>query len=100
MRYGANGVYYFKTLTNGTSCSNSVFGDPLIGVVKECVIQVQESGTFCADENQLCSFTGTKNVRYGANGVYVFKTLTDGTMCSNSVFGDPLIGVVKECYIF
>jgi len=58
------------------------------------------SWVFCANENQLCSFTGTKNVRYGANGVYVSKTLTDGTMCSNSVFGDPLIGVVKECYIF
>ena len=54
---------------------------------------------FCADEDQLCSFTGTKNVRYGADGVYVFKTLTDGTMCTNSVFGDPLDGVVKQCYI-
>ncbi|MGZ3579486.1 MAG: InlB B-repeat-containing protein, partial [Syntrophales bacterium] len=57
------------------------------------------SWVFCADEGQLCSFTGTKNVAYGANGVYVFKTLTDGTMCTNSVFGDPLYGVVKQCYI-
>jgi hypothetical protein len=57
------------------------------------------SWVFCANENQLCSFTGTKNVRFGANGVYVFKTLTNGTMCSNSVFGDPLSGVQKQCDI-
>ncbi|MGZ6249219.1 MAG: hypothetical protein ACXWMC_06365 [Syntrophales bacterium] len=57
------------------------------------------SWVFCANEGQLCSFTGTKNVRYGANGVYVSKTLTDGTMCDNSVFGDPLPNVVKQCYI-
>jgi hypothetical protein len=57
------------------------------------------SWVFCANEGQLCSFTGTRSVRYGANGVYVFKTLTNGTMCTNSVFGDPLFGVEKQCYI-
>ena len=175
VRYGANGVYVFKTLTNGTMCTNSVFGDPIFGVEKQCYIQ--ESGTFtitasagsggtifpsgsvqiasggsqtftitpsngyqvnstlvdgtnmgalttysfsnvtadhtisasfalssgswvfCANEGQLCSFTGTRSVRYGANGVYVFKTLTNGTMCTNSVFGDPIFGVEKQCYI-
>ena len=55
--------------------------------------------TFCADENNFCSFTGTQNVRYGANGTYVYKSLTNGTMCSNSVFGDPIYDVVKQCYI-
>jgi len=57
------------------------------------------SGTFCANENAFCSFTGNQNVRYGANGTYVFKSLTNGTMCNNSVFGDPIVGVVKQCYI-
>jgi len=57
------------------------------------------SWLFCANENQQCSFTGTKNVRYGANGVYVYKSLTGGTMCTNTVFGDPTPGVVKQCYI-
>jgi hypothetical protein len=63
---------------------------------------VTQSGSiwvFCANEGQLCSFTETQSVRYGANGVYVFKTLTDGTMCDNSVFGDPLPNVAKQCYI-
>ena len=178
VRFGANGTYVFKSLTNGTMCSNSVFGDPLYGVAKQCYIggsgtsstftitasagsggtispsgsaQVASGGsqtftvtpsngyqvgsllvdgtnmgalttytfsnvtanhtisasfasssaswTFCANENEQCSFTGTKNVRYGANGTYVFKSLTNGTMCSNSVFGDPLYGVANQCYI-
>jgi hypothetical protein len=57
------------------------------------------SWVFCADEGQVCSFTGTRSVRYGANGAYVFKTLTNGTTCTNSVFGDPIYGVKKQCYI-
>jgi hypothetical protein len=53
--------------------------------------------TFCARENGFCAFTGTKEVRYGANGVYVTRTLTDGTPCTNAVFGDPLPYVTKAC---
>jgi parallel beta-helix repeat protein len=53
--------------------------------------------TYCADEGGVCAFTGTKDVRYGANGVYTYKTLTDGTPCTNSVFGDPIPGTVKQC---
>ena len=36
VRYGANGSYFYRTLTGGTSCSNAVFGDPLFGVAKQC----------------------------------------------------------------
>jgi Flp pilus assembly pilin Flp len=54
---------------------------------------------FCSDEYQYCSFRGIKQVQYGANGVYTERTLTDGTWCKNSVFGDPLVGVLKHCYI-
>jgi parallel beta-helix repeat protein len=53
--------------------------------------------TFCANEGGVCAFTGTMDVRYGANGVYTVKTLTDGTPCTNSVFGDPIPGTVKQC---
>ena len=55
------------------------------------------SWTACAVENQMCAFTGTRDVRYGANGIYVIKTLTNGTLCSNAVFTDPVPGVVKAC---
>jgi hypothetical protein len=52
---------------------------------------------FCANEGGYCSFTGTRVVRYGAQGKYVTKTLTGGTPCNNDVFGDPVYGVAKTC---
>lgn len=53
----------------------------------------------CAGENGFCSFSGTQNVRYGANGAYVYRMITNGTTCSNAVFGDPIFGVAKQCSI-
>jgi len=53
--------------------------------------------TICASEGGYCTFTGTKEVRYGANGAYYYKTLSIGTLCANNVFGDPIHGVRKQC---
>jgi hypothetical protein len=53
---------------------------------------------FCAEEGQFCAFSGTKEVRYGANGYYVYQIHTDGVMCTNEVFGDPIYGVPKQCH--
>ena len=55
--------------------------------------------TVCAPEGGVCAFTGTTEVRYGADGAYVYQTLTDGTACTNEVFGDPIYGTVKACAI-
>jgi uncharacterized repeat protein (TIGR02543 family) len=54
--------------------------------------------TFCAGEGQNCSFSGLREVRFGANGTYAYKLFANGTACDNSVFGDPVPGVVKACY--
>ena len=51
----------------------------------------------CARENQVCSFGGQANVRYGANGTYFTKSLPGGSPCNNATFGDPTPGVVKQC---
>jgi parallel beta-helix repeat protein len=53
--------------------------------------------TFCAEEDSQCNFPGTKEVRYGTNGVYVSNVFTNGTLCANSVFGDPVYGYGKQC---
>jgi len=54
--------------------------------------------TFCATEGGTCTFTGTLQVRYGANGSYITKTMTGPVGCNNTVFGgDPAHGVVKSC---
>jgi hypothetical protein len=103
VRYGANGSYFYQTLSNGTACTNAVFGDPIVGTVKQCAIQSMASTptnwTFCASEGGTCAFTGTMQVRYGANGSYFYKTLSNGTACTNAVFGDPIVGTAKQCAI-
>jgi hypothetical protein len=101
VRYGGNGVYAYRTLTDGTPCSNSVFGDPAPGVAKQCDTSTSTatiSWNLCANEGGTCAFSGTQQVRYGANGLYAYRTLTDGTPCTNSVFGDPAPGLTKQCH--
>jgi chitodextrinase len=51
----------------------------------------------CAGENQTCTFSGTKEVRYGANGSYAYGTFTNSVVCGNNVFGDPAPGQYKTC---
>jgi hypothetical protein len=53
--------------------------------------------TKCADENGVCTFAGTRKVRYGANGAYATGEFTDSVGCNNTVFGDPVPNVVKQC---
>ena len=53
---------------------------------------------YCGQEDEFCSFEGTKNVRYGLGDVWHYEIKTDGTDCSNDVFGDPVPGFEKECY--
>lgn len=56
--------------------------------------------TFCANENQRCNFSGTKDVAYGLNTTFNYKDkVVDGIDCNNSTFGDPKPNVVKACYI-
>jgi hypothetical protein len=74
------------------------------GQTKSCSFAVtvtapSSNWTFCAAENQFCTFSGTKQVRYGANNTFLVQTLTGGTQCSNAVFGDPIPGTVKHCDI-
>jgi hypothetical protein len=58
-----------------------------------------ESGwTSCANEKQLCSFTGSQTVRYGANDKYYYGTFANDVACTNSIFGDPIVNVAKQCY--
>ncbi|HZG77197.1 MAG TPA: fibronectin type III domain-containing protein, partial [Paenibacillus sp.] len=54
---------------------------------------------FCAGENQTCSFSGTKEVRYGANGSYAYGTFTNSVACANHIFGDPAPGSYKTCHV-
>lgn len=58
--------------------------------------------TYCADENGTCSYGGSTPVivRYGASPSYAYKTIagSSSTPCTNAVFGDPIVGSVKDCW--
>ena len=54
--------------------------------------------TYCAIERGYCGFSGTRNVKYGLNSIFVTKTFTGGTQCDNATFTDPYPGDLKYCY--
>jgi serine protease len=103
VRYGSGTTFVTKTFTGSAVCSNSVFGDPTPGVAKSCsysnttVSTPSETWTTCASEGGTCTFSGTRQVRYGSGTTFATKTFTGSAYCSNSVFGDPTPGVVKSC---
>jgi alpha-L-rhamnosidase len=101
--FGANGIYTYKTVTGGTACTAAALGDPDYGVAKSCYTGPVTAGpsgsTYCAPENGLCAFTGTRTVAYGAGTTFVDKSVTGGTPCTNAVFGDPAYGTVKSCFL-
>ncbi len=56
--------------------------------------------TFCGGENDTCSFSGSRVVRYGANSTFFYGVFTDGLTCDNASFGgDPVPNVAKSCYL-
>lgn len=81
--------------TNGNTLDfTSWFFDPQLSV--------QESLSWSKIAEEWGSFilTTPSEVRYGANGVWVSKTLFPGVYgCDNGFFGDPIGGVVKSCEI-
>jgi alpha-L-rhamnosidase len=104
--FGANGIYSFSTETSATACNTATLSDPDYGVAKACYTgPVPPPGppgvttTYCAHENDLCSFTGNATVYFGSGGNWTSKTLTGGTPCTDTVFGDPDYGVAKACFL-
>lgn len=53
--------------------------------------------TYCAGEWEQCTFSGTRQVRFGVDGQWVTRTATDSIACNIDVFGDPYPGANKHC---
>lgn len=84
---------------SGGSVSLSCSGTTPQATIAWATVPMSPSNwTFCASEWNYCSFSDTMQVRYGAEGRYVYRVFTNGTWCTNSVFGDPIYGVVKACH--
>lgn len=119
IRYGTATKYVTRTVSNGTACSNAVFGDPAPGTSKSCWWRDATTGgstppppvapqppvesgpgwTYCASEGNACTFSGTRQVRYGTTTRNVTKTYTGSVDCGNAAFGDPAYGTAKSCWI-
>lgn len=110
--YGANGHFTYKTISNGTACNNTVFGDPAVGVTKSCYTKATSTVTEdsekhqwigCAREEGTCSFSGTHWVILGDPYTGRWsrqKQATNGIACNIRVFGDPAVGITKFCYYY
>jgi serine protease len=103
VRYGSGTTFVTRTFTGSASCTNAVFGDPTPNVAKSCsysnttVSTPTVTWTACAGEGGTCTFSGTRQVRYGSGTTFATKTFTGSTACTNAVFGDPTPNVVKSC---
>ena len=53
--------------------------------------------TECADEGTVCRFRGTREVRFGSDGLYTSTIAAGATPCTSAAFGDPAHGRAKTC---
>ena len=102
--FGTGGKFNYATLGGGgTACTDAVFGDPDVGTAKACYLMGPPPSfatwTACAAENGTCSFSGTQEVAFGADGQYFYGSFTGSAPCTDAQFGDPIVGTVKACYV-
>ncbi|MEU8244997.1 RICIN domain-containing protein [Nonomuraea sp. NPDC048916] len=71
-------------------------GGGVWGNVDRLVVE-DSSWSQCATEGQTCAFTGTSEVRYGADGNDVRAVHTGGVACTGAVFGHTTPGV-ERCW--
>ncbi|SMF20000.1 Pectate lyase [Alteromonadaceae bacterium Bs31] len=69
----------------------------LAGLSHSSFAQTADNYTYCADEGDTCSFSGTREVRYGANSKYNYLIAAGSIACNNKTFGDPIYGTRKTC---
>ncbi|MFM9901513.1 MAG: pilus assembly protein [Polaromonas sp.] len=113
-----NRIYFGTSNTGG--CGNTsayilgspppppAFGPIINRYLARTTAQAAFGGVECASENGTCSFTGIKEVLYGAqgtsntNGGWIAFPASGGVACSNNFSGafiDPAPGTGKKCFI-
>ncbi len=107
-----NKIYFGTDKTGSTSGSSGSYklgvavagaqNAPIPTVVTTTNLPANVNTPECATEGGTCSFTGVKEVWYGAksgntNKWFVFAA-SNGIACDNNTLGDPYSGQVKKCY--
>jgi pectate lyase len=64
------------------------------------VIGGPEGYEYCSPEGGSCTWAGLYNIAYGADGKFNYIYNVTGTVdCKNDVFGDPIYGTAKSCWV-
>ncbi len=96
-------IYFGTSRTGG--CGNTgaytlTSAAPALGPIGTRLLTVLPAdATLCAGEGGTCSFGGVREVWYGAGTFWRVAPASNGTACTNAVLGDPIPGIVKNCYI-
>lgn len=103
---------YFGTAKNGgcgNTASHTLGGAPPVatnamGTIVNVTTPLPAGAVSCTTgEGQNCSFSGVKEVWYGAasgsTNKWAVVPASNGLMCSNGVLGDPWSGTSKRCYV-
>ncbi len=94
-----SGTYNVET---GACTATRISNDANNGTVGKCAfapVGKPVAWIKCGGESDTCQMGGAPmEVRYGANGTYVTKTVSQAFACTNAYFGsDPVPNVVKSC---
>ncbi|WP_311221643.1 MULTISPECIES: PilC/PilY family type IV pilus protein [unclassified Acidovorax] len=89
---------YIRASANMSGSCDDTFAYARMGVL-ESRETARDSGTSrCAGENENCTFTGVREVWYGAGSRWAVAPVKDTFVCNNANFGDPAPGVAKACF--
>ncbi len=114
VRFGAEGKYIYVEVTDNILCDPKIIGDPLKWVAKQCFKATLLSSSSssmpsvdfadlnyvrCSGEHERCRVSEPSVVRFGAQGRYVYQQVDADINCSIDVFGEPIKGTIKSCYI-
>ena len=118
VRFGTDGRWINRTVSNYVQCDNDAFGDPAPGAPKRCQVRVSgnygtgnyggsnygsgynpgsaQGWSFCAAEGEICRVKGRTEVRFGQGNILspVPPTVTYAVMSRTSVtrrLGDKVL---------
>ena len=93
---------YFGTSQTGSCSDTSAYrlnASVGMGPITNFAGTLPAGASQCATENGSCTTFGVQEVWYGASGKWKKAPVAGPFSCSNTIFGDPISGVGKACYL-
>ena len=83
----------------GGATASTPLTTPVATTTTSTATAVSPVWTECAQEDETCSFAGTRKVKYGVDTAAVVLDFTNAASCDNATFGDPAVGQWKKCWV-